>query len=1238
MSLMYSDASSSAPPELRNLRIRCRYHRQLELKEKTTWRKSFSSSSCFRGVFKSVHVLVLFCTFLWVVRCDSIAKAEHVGCGSFGDDRVQGAIVDDVGSGFDAGVKNTEYVCTNAHSFCFLSTLTGNLGEEDEVREVESSTYQSGCPLSLELNQRSSLTSNKSWLPDDGTFEFMNGRTVFCSLSSREGIRGLSSVINQKDFDSSSCGGSKFRLRKNSELTDSKLSGVEPLPHVEVSHSSLDWGRKYLYSPSVVFLTVANTCNDRMLHVYEPFSTNMQFYPCNFSEVLLGPGEVASFCFVFLPRWLGLSSAHLILQTSSGGFVIQAKGYGVESPYGISRLTSMNIPSSGELRRNLSIFNPFNETIVVKELSAWVSLSLGNISHQSEATCSLGNFMASNNLSLLNAKDWLTVQNGQAGFPLLSLRPHENWEVAPNERETIVELDFLFGSEGRIFGAFCMHLLRPSQNESDRIVIPLEAARSGGNDAMDLVSVSLEALPCYSCKTPVVSISLFNGARYMLSVVKISEAGSGAFRIKYTEGLLLFPGSLTQVAVVGCPQPQYELCASEPENCKLVILTNDSSTQIEVPGQDIIYICSRHQKDSSIGYDNDFIGVDDGNQRSGSLEAGIQGYSGRKCPETADADEFVLENWKSHSTTTGFSVIGDQEMIFPVVEVGSHFSKWMIVRNPSDQPVALQLILNSGEIVDECKGTAGFIVQPGSFVPNGIGTSKYGFSLTKTAITEAYLHPHDEAFLGPIVFQPSHRCMWRSSALIRNNLSGVEWFSLQGFGGSISLVLLDEGPETVESIEFNLNFPLPLNTSSSNMLFQTEDTYQVCCQPLTKELSLKNIGDLPLHVKGIKVSGKDCASDGFRVRPCESFSLDPGESTKLQVLYQTDLSGTSVHRDLELALVGGNFVIPMKATLPVYAFTICKKSAFRVWLKKVFAAIFFITSVVLVVLYYMQHQGTTFGSPDDGVFKSKRSVEKSSRMRPTPKFSAAIDVDHLGLVKEGKSLKLEFLERSYDDAGTENVKPVREENLQKAVGNGRPDTVEASEPDKLSVKIGKEKGRRRRKKKGGVAARFEVSSSQSGNSTPSSPLSPVTSVMPDRFWSPPVIGKNPFTQIDGQKPRSIQSSKNNEEQSQMMTRESTAKPAMQPAAISNLTPVSTIIGPRLRAPDSKRYEQNDDVKSEADRYVYDIWGDHLSGLHLFESSKDARKRIGLEGSWSSSSFFVRGPQALMKKSPLQSVS
>lgn len=575
---------------------------------------------------------------------------EYDACGSYGDDR--GVGFQDVGIadpmfGYATGSAmnhiSIQSICRDSHSFCFPSTLPGFLSEKHKLEAAALEVYS---PLAIGSTQGTRWANNKNWSLDYGMFELLNGRTVSCSLNSRDGVDKLSSVqtdsANQNDL--SSCRGplvtqnsTKFRLDKSSQMIKSSPFNVSPSPHVEISPPVLDWGQRHLYLPSIAFLTVANTCNDSILHVYEPFSTNIQFYPCNFSEVLLGPGEVASICFVFLPRWLGLSSAHLILQTSSGGFLVQVKGYAVESPYKISPLVSLDVPSTGRLSKNLTLFNPFDETLYVKEVSTWIFVSQGNVSHQTEATCSLENFIDSDEPSNLRVKDWLVMKSSsQVGFPLMAMRPHENWEIGPRSSDIILEIDFSFESEGNIFGALCMQLLRSSQNKSDTVMVPLEVDLDGKvayDGIAGSVSVYLEALvPCDASETVVVAISLRNGAPDVLNVVKITEvAARKVFQIKYIEGLLLFPGTVTQVGVITCTQLLLELHDVPPEisninkNCKLVVLTNDSSSpQIQIPCQDVISICLKHQKDSTIGFDNQSGKAESGSRRTGSSGSSMQ--------------------------------------------------------------------------------------------------------------------------------------------------------------------------------------------------------------------------------------------------------------------------------------------------------------------------------------------------------------------------------------------------------------------------------------------------------------------------------------------------------------------------------------------------------------------------------------------------------------------------------------
>ncbi|KAG8642594.1 hypothetical protein MANES_12G100500v8 [Manihot esculenta] len=1238
-------------------------------------------SMCYlRGLFHQVKAfqffLVLSCTIFCLATCgpclmDGMQKSKkHDGCGAYGDDHdlgFQDIIVADASSGYDTGSPvtrmNIKNICTNSHSFCFPSTLHGLPSYEQEYKAdaLEFSRSHPDSLSSVGPTQDSKGASNRSWFSDSGMFELSNGQTVSCSLNSIEDINQLlcvqNSSANQNDF--SSCGGpliikksASLRLTSNSEVTKSSPLHVSSSPHVKISPPVLDWGRKHLHFPSVAFLTVANTCNNSLLYVYEPFSTNIQFYPCNHSKFFLGPGEVASVCFVFLPRWLGLSSAHLILQTSSGGFLVQVKGYALESPYKISPVIKVDAASSGRLIRNLSLFNPYNENLHVREISAWILVSQGNISHHTEAICSIGNYQDSDRLSL-SVKDWLVVKSGQVDFPLMAMRPHEDWEIGPYGSGTVLEIDFSFESEAQFVGSFCMQLLRSSQDKPDTVLVPLEINVDGKvayQDFASSVSVSLEALVSCDASNTFVAISLRNGAPDVLTFVKIREvAAENVFQFKYIQGLLLFPGTVTQVATITCTQLLVELHDSPTElsniykNCKLVVLTNDSSRpQIEIPCQNVIHICSRHQKDSSIGIGHQSEKADSGNKWSGSLDSSTKLPSKIMELENVEADEFVLENWKSQGITSSMSVLDDHEVLFPMVQVGTQHSKWITVKNPSELPVVMQLILNSGEIVDECKGTDGFIqsFSLSSLAHSEFKTTRYGFSMPEDAQTIAYVHPYGTASFGPIFFHPSSRCGWTSSALIRNNLSGVEWLSLRGVGASLSLVLLD-GSEPIQSIEFNFNLSFPLNFSSPDLLFHMEETTYACSRPLSKELYAQNIGDLPFEVKRIEISGTVCGLDGFVVHNCNGFSLEPGESTKLLISYQSDFYAPILQRDLKLALASGIFVIPMRASLPVYMFNLCKKSVFWMRLKKFSAVVFLSTSLMFLICCCIFPQLMNFGSHDYW-YKSDRSSHttvrdpgKSARQdlnQKSRKLSMSPETDGLLSSVEGKTSK-QASGYNYPDSQlrgpdheitVENGIPTAENHkalpslLSKSVVIGSPNAVEASQPCNLHVRTGKEKGRRRRKRKGvaaGLAGLFEVSSSQSGNSTPSSPLSPVTNVTPNRTLSPPpdmesIEARNPFSQVADQQCKKVQAAVSISKASVLepkvslncctsnrfsatteqlsVPRKTTGKPVLLPSAtfpsgsrtVPNLlypsSPASkSAIAPHARAPGPKLYKQKE---------------------------------------------------------------
>ncbi|GLT76211.1 hypothetical protein SLA2020_478840 [Shorea laevis] len=1296
----------------------------------------------FGGLFqqaKAFHFLVvLLCTYFCLTNCEQcsmngmLISAEYDECDFYGDYHQMGfqeIVVGDTRSGYIAGSPRTqmsiEGVCTNSHSFCFPSTLPGLLPEDHKLKKAALEVVRSHLdkPSYLESTESWGKAANKSWSSYQAMFKLLNGRIVSCSVNFRDGVHEFSSIQTHGTDQNghSLCRGPLLNQKSRSvrniykEVTQLGSFGIASLPNVEISPPVMDWGEKSMFIPSVAYLTVANTCNDSILHVYEPFSTNIQFYLCNFSEILLGPGEAASICFVYLPRWLGLSSAHLILQTSSGGFLVQARGFAVESPYGIKPVVSLNVPSSGRVSKNLSLFNPLDETLYVKEITAYLSVSLGNTTCHTQAICTIENFPGYNEYSLLSAEDWLVFEGAPFGIPLMAMRPHRSWEVNPYSSETLIELDLSFHSQGKIFGAFCLQLLRSSQDKTDTVMVPLDVDLEGksSNYNAGLVSVSLEAVMPYDSETGIVTISLRNDAPYMLSIVKITElADTKLFHIKYLEGLLLFPNAVTQVAMITCAHLPVERHDS-PEfsniirNCKLLVLTNDSiGLPIEVPCENVIHICQKCRK---VGYEHQSEKVESGNMKTGSLDVDLQLASWFKALGTTEADELILENWKSQASASGMSVLDDNEVLFPMVQVGTHFSQWITVRNPSKQPVIMQLILNSGEIIDECQG------KDGSINPLSSGGSVHtvsakavasGFSLAESAVTEAYVNPLGRALFGPILFHPSNRCEWRSSVLIRNNLSGVEWMSLRGFGGSFSLLLL-EGPDPIQSIDFNLNVPIPLNISLPDMFLQTEENTKACSKPFLKELYAKNTGELPLRVRSIGVSGSECGLDGFMVHNCKGFSLEPGESAKLLISYRANFFAATLCRDLELAFATGTLAIPMRASLPVYMLNICKKSMFWMHLKKLSIAVFLCASLLFLPFCRIFSHQDCFYKSEKSHITTIRSGAKSSRMNRSQRNNkSSVSTDMIGLLSSGGEDKLlkQTSNSGYPNGDVEaselgptapHGKPTEENDgqinslldtekenplpslLPKSLAAEDSDTLEVSQRGHLTIRTGKEKGRRRRKTKGvaaGLTGLVEVSSSQSGNSTPSSPFSPLTSITPDRTWlfapnaDQSIEVRSPFTQLADQTYKKVQAfeppSKANLSESKVSVedvgkncyfstqeqssapRKNVTKPVLLPSATfpcaGRVTPkvlcssplvLTSTIAPHARAPGSNlcnqdKVEGKTNIKNE---YTYDIWGDHFSGIHIMGRSKDVVYVKSSPRDSDSDSFFVRGPQALMTR-------
>lgn len=1163
-------------------------------------------------------------------------------------------------------------VCADQSSFCFSSSVAQTLlASDDGAKE-------------------SNLGVSRDWGPSRPLcFPMSGGGMVTCSSADAR-ITGARDALGRDGedvarYNAASCqaplvpdnwmqASHGVPLELDGTPTDVNPSGLysSSSMDVEINPPVLDWGRSNLYAASMASLTVVNLNNESVLRVYEPFSTDPQFYVYGYEDLVLQPRENASVTFMFLPKLLGSSSAHLVLQTNFGGFIIQAKGMAVRSPYQILPLTRMDVVIGKHLEKNLSIYNPFDDSLFVDEVAVWMSAFEG-AKQSSHVVCQLGPLDEAVELTSLS-NNWYTASSTEYGWPMLHIRPSEQWEVLPSKSSTVIELKLQPISEGKVFGAIYMKLRNHTTDAMDIVVIPieLEVLMRTYYDSTNLVSVTFECISSCAGNGSIYSLSLRNDATELLRIVSVTgdnRDGPAIFQVKYLNGLILFPDTATDIALI-------RYTASVPkdtsfDNCNIVVETNSSlGSSIMIPCQDIMHTSSSYTTSTVAESDEPDVGSFSeleisANSRTGSLGSVLEteGLHNLKptIMKTVRADDMVIRNWRSHGTMTGISVLIDHELLFPVVQIGSQFSKWITISNPSQERMSMQLVLNSEEIIGQCRTVNDACEHTFSSRSPEIDSTetRFGFSLGVGAITEAHLGPLESALLGPIVFRPSNRCMWSSTVLIRNNLSGLEWLPLRAHGGWQSIALL-EGSEPAWKLDFNVGH----NVDNKSTVSKSEITSTLCSQQLFKEIHVKNSGDVPLKVSKVKVSGVDCGVDGFNVDNCMGFILAPSESIRMLISFKADFSSVKVQRDLELAMTTGIFVIPMTANVPVCMLKQCRRSYFRSIHWKALILLFGTVSLFVLVFVRGVPYSLSASSEDYYVKIDDRKSTISKTVKPS--FLQGSNKTSRSIREHIKAEEALPEKQPHGTLGSPN-KTSDKRNPDKQLNTTSTISVSPANPveDKVSteatqtsgnltIRVARDKGRRRKRKVGGagLAAKFEVSSSHSGNSTPSSPLSP--SLTPKQGWSFSGVTSEPKHKNKLESGLDVEarapSSGNKKEKNGLLQTAKEQPPAPSATSLNPLASSAVLtnawrspllaatspIAPHARAPGSnlmkdKAIKRDEGVVVPKKEFTYDIWGDHFSGHLLGKAREVAQCKVFDASEVASNSFFAREPQALVMK-------
>lgn len=87
-------------------------------------------------------------------------------------------------------------------------------------------------------------------------------------------------------------------------------------------------------------------------------------------------------------------------------------------------------------------------------------------------------------------------------------------------------------------------------------------------------------------------------------------------------------------------------------------------------------------------------------------------------------------------------------------------------------------------------------------------------------------------------------------------------------------------------------------------------------RPFKRKFTLKNDGNLPIHVTAISIQNLGCSGYGFSIENCRGFNLEPGHEQDLEIVLTPDMSLTYFTRTLILYTNQGIFEFEIHVKMP----------------------------------------------------------------------------------------------------------------------------------------------------------------------------------------------------------------------------------------------------------------------------------------------------------------------------------
>ncbi|CAJ1413109.1 unnamed protein product [Effrenium voratum] len=297
----------------------------------------------------------------------------------------------------------------------------------------------------------------------------------------------------------------------------------------------------------------------------------------------------------------------------------------------------------------------------------------------------------------------------------------------------------------------------------------------------------------------------------------------------------------------------------------------------------------------------------------------------------------------------------EPSLVFDLTQVGASKARWLLAQNPSESPLALQLVFpvctaakSRGRMPENQTPS----LQDGTM--NLAADCEGGRAFRLGAEAEGkiwHVEPYGEASIGPILFEPFQHAQYRTKLYVRNNLTALHQVELKGHGGSSRLVfpegvlefnltLSDFGGDEAAGLNFTTLAASRLNESdlsgeSSDWLLSktsnerhdgSGEDYKLS-RPywrqqrvaVKRSIVATNDCELPVEVTQINIGGiPGCSAFGFEVVDCQlPLTVAPHESVVFLVSFTPEVVASRWAQNLRFLSSSGRTIlqVPLRVNL-----------------------------------------------------------------------------------------------------------------------------------------------------------------------------------------------------------------------------------------------------------------------------------------------------------------------------------